>query len=82
MAERPAVEVSRYLGAGLTWAAATLLFLAVGAWLGERAGSRALGALVGAFVGGGAGFYWMVRQLTEAGKSGRNDPEVKKGSDG
>jgi len=63
-------DVGRYLGAGLTWALATLLFLAAGAWLGERLGSRSVGALIGAFVGASAGFVWMVRQLTAGGGSG------------
>lgn len=63
VADRPP-GYERYLSAGLTWALATLVFLAAGAWLGERLGSRAVGALVGAFVGGGAGFYWLIRQLT------------------
>jgi hypothetical protein len=80
----PAVEVSRYLSAGLTWALATLLFLFAGAWLGERLGSRPLGAVVGAFVGGGAGFYWLVRQLTagQQASSGTGPPEDKKGRGG
>jgi len=66
-----AVQVGRYMGAGLTWAASTLLFMLLGAWLGERLGSRQLGAVIGAFVGGGAGFYWLVRTLTGAQAAGR-----------
>jgi hypothetical protein len=65
------VDVSRYLGAGLTWALATLLFLVAGAWVGERLGGRSVGALIGAFVGASAGFAWMVRQLTPRGESGQ-----------
>lgn len=66
--EPPAsVQVGRYMGVGLTWAVSTLVFMLLGAWLGERLGSRSLGAVIGAFVGGGAGFYWLVRTLTSEG---------------
>ena len=58
------VEVARYMGAGLTWALSTLVFLLLGAWLGTKLGSRPVGAVIGAFVGAAAGFYWLIRQLT------------------
>lgn len=52
-----------YLGYGLTWALSTLLFL----WLGGRAdewlGTAPWLTLIGAFVGAGAGFYYMYRHL-------------------
>lgn len=52
-----------YLGHGLTLAASTLLFL----WLGTRAdtwlGTEPWLALLGAFVGAGAGFYHMYHHL-------------------
>jgi hypothetical protein len=67
------VEVGRYLGAGLTWALATLLFLALGAWVGTRLGSRSVGALLGAFLGGGLGFVWLVRQLSGGGRRDRGE---------
>lgn len=58
------VEVARYMGAGLTWALSTLAFLLLGAWVGTKLGSRPVGAVIGAFIGAGAGFYWLIRQLT------------------
>lgn len=58
------IEISRFLGAGLTWALSTLLFMLAGAWVGERLGNRPIGAVVGAFLGAAAGFYWLVRQLS------------------
>ena len=67
------IEISRYLSAGLTWALSTLLFMLAGAWVGERLGSRPIGAVAGAFVGGAAGFYWLVRQLISG--PGRRDGE-------
>ncbi|MGQ0561145.1 MAG: AtpZ/AtpI family protein [Gemmatimonadota bacterium] len=59
----PRVEISRYLGYGLTWALSTLLFL----WLGTKAdawlGTKPALTLIGAFVGAAAGFYYMYRRL-------------------
>lgn len=58
-----AAGVSEYMGHGLTFAGSTLLFL----WLGSKAdgwlGTEPWLALLGAFVGAGAGFYHMYRQL-------------------
>jgi F0F1-type ATP synthase assembly protein I len=49
----------------LTWAVSTLLFL----WLGTKAdgwlGTEPWLALLGAFVGAGAGFYHMYHHLVE-----------------
>jgi positive regulator of sigma E activity len=70
--EPAAVQVGRYMGAGVTLAASTLLFLVVGGWVGEQAGSRDLGAVIGAFTGAAAGFGWLVRTLTEAGRKTRD----------
>ena len=47
----------QFMGHGLTWALAVLLFLAAGAWLDSKLGSAPILMIVGAFVGGGAGFY-------------------------
>ena len=59
-------SAGEYLGHGLTWAASTLLFL----WLGTEAdawlGTDPWLALVGAFVGAGAGFYHMYHHLVVA----------------
>jgi F0F1-type ATP synthase assembly protein I len=62
--QRPAaVSSAEYLGHGLTWAASTLLFL----WLGTKAdgwlGTEPWLALLGAFLGAGAGFYHMYHHL-------------------
>jgi F0F1-type ATP synthase assembly protein I len=61
---RPAAaSAAAYLGHGLTWAASTLLFL----WLGTKAdgwlGTEPWLALLGAFIGAGAGFYHMYHHL-------------------
>jgi F0F1-type ATP synthase assembly protein I len=47
----------QFMGYGLTWALAVLLFLAVGAWLDSKLGTTPVLMILGAFVGGGAGFY-------------------------
>ena len=47
----------QFMGLGLTWALAVLLFLGVGAWLDSKLGTGPLLLILGAFVGGGAGFY-------------------------
>ena len=48
---------ARYSGLGLQWALAVLLFTAVGWWVDGRLGVAPLFTILGAFVGGGAGFY-------------------------
>lgn len=59
-------SAGEYLGHGLTWAASTLLFL----WLGTKAdawlNTEPWLALLGAFVGAGAGFYHMYHHLVVA----------------
>ncbi len=52
-----------YLGAGLTWALSTLLFLWLGSKADEWLGTRPWLTLVGAFVGAAAGFYYMIHHL-------------------
>ncbi len=47
----------QYMGLGLAWALSVLLFLALGAWLDSMLGTSPVLLIVGAFVGGGAGFY-------------------------
>lgn len=65
MAERETkpVDVSRYLSAGLVWALSTLMFLFGGSWVDGKLGTAPWLTLIGAFVGAGAGFWWMIRDL-------------------
>lgn len=53
----------QYMGLGLTWAMATLLFLAVGWWLDTKLGTTPLLLIVGAFVGASAGFYYLYQNV-------------------
>jgi positive regulator of sigma E activity len=68
------VEAGRYLTAGLTWALSTLFFLFVGSWLDGRLGTEPVLTVVGAFVGGGAGLYWMIRHLSVKSGGARGSP--------
>ena len=47
----------QFMGHGLTWALSVLLFLAVGGWLDSKLGTSPFLMIIGAFVGGAAGFY-------------------------
>ncbi len=47
----------QYLGYGLQWALATVLFLFLGWVLDGWIGTKPLFTILGAFVGAGAGFY-------------------------
>ncbi len=52
-----------YMGFGLSWALSTLLFLMGGWWLDGKLGTMPLFLILGAFVGGGAGFYSLYRHI-------------------
>jgi F0F1-type ATP synthase assembly protein I len=56
-------EAGRYLGVGLQFAGSIVLFLFIGYWLDQRLGTTPLLLIVGVFVGAGAGFYSLYRQL-------------------
>ena len=71
----PQVEISRYLGYGLTWALSTLLFLYLGTLADKWLGTRPALTLVGAFVGAAAGFYYMYRNLVGGQKGGKGEPK-------
>jgi positive regulator of sigma E activity len=45
------------MGYGLALALSVLLFLGVGAWADGKLGTSPVLAIVGAFIGAGAGFY-------------------------
>lgn len=53
----------QYMGYGLTWALAVLLFLGIGAWLDSKLHTTPILMIAGAFVGGGAGFYSLYYHL-------------------
>ncbi len=57
------VDVSRYLGLGLTLVLSTLLFLYLGTLAEKWLRTDPAFTVIGAFVGAGGGFYHMYRQL-------------------
>lgn len=58
-----AAETSKYLGAGLTWALSTALFAYAGLWADGKLDTEPWLTLAGAFVGAGAGFWYMYYHL-------------------
>ena len=55
----PHLDGARFAGLGLTWAFSVLLFLGGGWWLDQKLGFTPLFTILGAFVGAGAGFWYM-----------------------
>ncbi len=55
--------ISTYLGLGLQFALAILLFVYLGQWLDRRFGTEPWLLLIGVFVGAGGGFYSIYRKL-------------------
>ena len=53
----------QFMGHGLAWALSVLLFLGVGAWLDGKLGTSPFLLIIGAFVGGGAGFYSLYHHI-------------------
>lgn len=53
----------RYVGLGLQFVIAILLFLWIGKWVDRQLGTDGPGVLVGVFVGAGAAFYSMYKSL-------------------
>jgi F0F1-type ATP synthase assembly protein I len=70
------VEIARYLGLGLTWALSTALFLYLGSLADKWLGTDPALTVIGAFVGGAAGFYHLYHQLMR-GTRERKQPRGK-----
>jgi hypothetical protein len=68
-------QASRYLGIGLTWALSTGVFLYLGTVADARLGTEPWLTLVGAFVGGAAGFWYMYYHLVVEPERRRRDRE-------
>jgi hypothetical protein len=65
------VQLGRYSGLGLQWALSVVLFLFAGRWLDKRIGTDPYLTVVGAFVGGAAGFYALYTALMKGQKKDR-----------
>jgi len=66
---------SQYAGAGIQMAVSVLLCLLGGNWLDQRWGTSPLFLILGVFLGGGAGFYNLVKLLTRAEGRRREEKE-------
>lgn len=79
-------ELGRYAGHGMTIALSTAAFAWGGVWLDDRLGTEPVFVLVGVFVGFGAGFYSMYRDIAPgagtAGGSGDDGPPGDDPGDG
>ncbi|MFH1765194.1 MAG: AtpZ/AtpI family protein [Gemmatimonadota bacterium] len=69
------MAAGQYMGYGLTWALSTLLFLLGGWWLDGKTGTAPLFMILGAFVGGGAGFYSLYRHIVVDPRDRKEDVE-------
>jgi F0F1-type ATP synthase assembly protein I len=65
----------QYAGAGIQLAVSVFLCLLGGNWLDQRWGTSPLFLILGVFLGGGAGFYNLVRVLTSAERRRREEDE-------
>ena len=66
----------QYTGYGLSWALSTLVFLLGGWWLDGKLGTMPLFLILGAFVGGGAGFYSLYRHIVVDPRDREEDVEL------
>jgi F0F1-type ATP synthase assembly protein I len=59
----PSGHAGEFMGVGVQFAGAILLFLFAGRWLDERLGTSPWMVMLGVFVGFGLGFFSMYRQM-------------------
>jgi ATP synthase protein I len=65
------VSVARYSGLGLQLAASVVVFMLAGRWLDGKLGTGSWLTLMGALIGGAAGFYSLYRHLVKSADRGR-----------
>ena len=66
-------SLAAYSHLGITFAAAILIFLFAGRYLDRKIGSEPYLTLLGAFLGAGGGFYYIIKELTQ--KSGDSEKD-------
>lgn len=64
----------QFMGHGLTWALAVLMFLGIGAWADGKLGTAPILMILGAFVGGSAGFYSLYYHIVIEPRERDQDP--------
>lgn len=67
-----------FMGVGIQFAGAILIFMFAGRWLDERLGTSPWLLLLGVFVGAGAGFFSIYRQLVIAPRERERREKEKK----
>jgi ATP synthase protein I len=60
------LSLSRFMGVGLQFVIAIVLFLYLGKWVDSRLGTGPAFLIVGVFLGAGASFYLLSRKITAA----------------
>jgi len=65
----------RYMGLGMTWALAVGLFLGVGFWSDSKLGTTPFLTIIGAFVGGAAGFYSLYYHIVIEPREREREPQ-------
>jgi hypothetical protein len=65
----------QFMGHGMTWALSVLLFMGIGWWADGKFGTAPILTIVGAFVGGGAGFYSLYYHIVIEPRERENDSE-------
>ncbi len=65
----------QFMGHGMTWALAVLLFMGIGWWIDSKVGTGPILTILGAFVGGAAGFYSMYHHIVIEPKERSDDSE-------
>lgn len=71
-ADRPQqdeLSISSFVGVGLQFAVAIVLFLYLGKWVDSRLGTGPAFLIVGVFVGAASGFYNLYRKISAAQKA-------------
>ncbi len=63
----------QFTGFGFTWALSVLFFLLGGWWLDGKLGTAPLFTILGAFLGGAAGFYSLYRHIVVASREQNGD---------
>ena len=67
----------QFMGHGMTLALAVLLFMGVGAWLDTKVGTAPILMVIGAFVGGGAGFYRLYNHIVIEPRERDDNPDQR-----
>jgi F0F1-type ATP synthase assembly protein I len=65
----------QFMGHGMTLALAVLLFMGIGWWFDSKVGTGPILTILGAFVGGAAGFYSLYYHIVIEPKERSDDSE-------